>query len=415
MCIALAVLLWTLAAGDLMEGAGTWPQFRGPDGQGRSSARNLPLRWSENENLSWKTPIPGRGWSSPVVDQGEVWLTTATDGGKSLRAVAVNFADGRIRKNVALLHLEDPPTINPKNSYASPTPVVEEGMLYAHFGTFGTVCLDTKTSSIVWTNQDLRLDHKEGPGGSPILYGNLMIFHCDGMDVQYVAALNKRTGKLAWKTSRPSELPENPDYRKAYCTPLVVRAAGRDQLISPGADWVVAYDPATGEEIWRVRYQGFSNVPRPIAGDGRVFICTGYMKPQLWAIEPTGQGDITKSHVRWRLTQQVPANPSPLLVEDRIYLVSDQGIASCVDAGTGKVHWKERLGGNYSASPIYAAGRIYLCSEEGKTSVIEPGDTFKRLAENQLDGQIMATPAIVEPAILLRTDTHLYRIQDKAG
>lgn len=397
----------------------SWPQFRGPDGQGRADARRVPQTWSESENIVWKRPIPGRGWSSPVIRGAGIWLTTATTDESSprivLHALEVNLNDGRVTRDIELFAVAGPPKINAKNSHASPTGVLEPGRFYAHFGSLGSAAIDTETGAVVWTNRDLVVDHKEGPGSSPIIWEDLFIVHCDGIDAQYVAALDKATGTLVWKTPRPTELPENTDFRKAYSTPLVIEVAGTAQLISPGADWVIAYEPRTGKEIWRVHYSGFSNVPRPVFDGERVAICTGFMKPQLWAIDPKGRGDVTASHVRWQHTAQVPANPSPILVGDDLYMVSDQGIVHCLNAKTGRVNWKERIGGNFSASPILAAGRLYFFDEEGVTTVLEPGAKPRILARNELDGSIMATPAVIDPAFILRTDQALYRIESVTG
>jgi hypothetical protein len=265
---------------------------------------------------------------------------------------------------------------------------------------------------VLWRNNDLHLDHKEGPGTSPVLWGNLLIINCDGMDVQYVAALDKNTGKLAWRSNRPGKIHDNPDFCKAYATPLVVETGMRTELVSPGAHQVLAYDPASGETLWRVGYDGFSNVPRPLSGFGMVYICTGYMKPQLWAIRVGGDGDVTDSHVAWKFERQAPANPSPILVDDAIYMTNNTGILSCVDAQTGKTRWTERLGGNFCASPIYGDDKIYFCSEEGLTTILEPGDKFHKLAENQLDGVFMASPAVRGNSLFLRTDKALYRIEE---
>jgi outer membrane protein assembly factor BamB len=387
-----------------------WPQFRGPTGQGHADSTGLPLAWSETENVAWKTAIPGRGWSSPVVEEGQIWLTTATDEGRKLSALAVDVASGRIVHEVPLFEVDTPLKINAKNSHASPTSVIEPGRVYVHFGTTGTACLDTKTGKVQWTNQELQLDHKEGPGSSPILWNGLLIVNCDGIDVQYVAALDKSTGKLVWKADRPGPLNANPDFRKAYGTPLVIRRNGRDELVSNGADQVIGYDPATGRQLWRLGYQGFSNVPRPVAGPDLVYLATGYNKPQMWAFRPPA-AEGQEPEVVWRCLKQAPSNPSPVLVGDRLYMVSDQGVLTCLDAATGKQVWTERIGGSYSASLLCADGRIYIFSEDGQTTVVQPGDRFELLARNTLDGSIMATPAVVGSAIFVRTDSHLYRIE----
>jgi len=388
-----------------------WPQFRGPDGQGHAVAHDLPDTWSETENITWKTAISGRGWSSPVVLGDQIWMTTALDEGHSLHAICVDRKSGQIVHNVEVFQVEAPPTINEKNSYASPTSVIEPGRIYVHFGTLGTACLDSQSGRIVWTNRDLRLEHKEGPGSSPIVCRDFLIVNCDGMDVQYVVALDKKTGKIVWKTDRPGPLPENKDFRKAYATPLVIDLQGREQLVSTGAHQVLGYDPATGAQLWRVPYEGFSNVPRPLFDGELLYICTGYMKPQLWALRPLADGTFAESEIAWKMTKQVPANSTPIIVGERIFMVSDQGVATCLDKRTGSEIWKERLGGSYSASPVFGDGKLYFSSEEGVTTVLAPRDQFESLSKNQLEGSIMGSPAICDTAIFLRTDQHLYRIE----
>ncbi len=396
---SMAVLLLSLSTPVL---ASDWPQFRGPTGQGHSDERGLPLTWSETKNVRWKVAIPGKGWSSPVIQGDRIWLTTATEEGKSLRAVSVDRNTGAILLNVEVFRLKSLGKINSKNSYASPTPVLEGDRVYLHFGAHGTACI-TQSGEIVWKT---RLDYdngEHGGGGSPVIYQNLLIVSCDGLDVQFVVALDKLTGKVRWKKSREGY--------QAYTTPLVVPLAAGDQVISPGAFRAIAYEPLTGKELWQVKYgEGFSNVPRPVYGEGFVFICTGFQQPSLLAVRLDGRGDITKSHIAWTLKRGAPLTPSPLLVGGELYLISDNGIASCVDAKTGVPHWQVRLGGNHSASPIYADGRIYFLSEEGESVVILPGKQFKPVAQNQLDGQTLASMAVAGGSIFVRSLTHLYRL-----
>lgn len=389
---------------------GDWPQFRGPDGQGHAGQCGLPLRWSETDNVRWKVPVPGRGWSSPVVLGDRIWITTATDSGRSLRAVSIDRQTGRLLYDVEVFASEPLP-VNPKNSHASPTPVVEPGRLYVHFGTLGTACLDADTGNALWADRSLTLEHKEGPGSSPVLYGNLLILTCDGMDKQYVAALDKSTGRLVWRADRTGVQSPNPDFRKAYATPLVVRVNGDDQLISPAADRVIAYDPSTGKEIWRSEYKGFSNVPRPVVGADTIFVCTGFVRGELVAIRAGGQGDVTRTHEAWRLGKSIPNIPSPLLVGQELYLVSDRGVATCVDSRSGRVHWTTRLDGDFSASPLFADGRVYFFSEANHTTVVAAGTKLRVLAVNELSGRLQATPAVAGPALFLRSDTHLYRLE----
>lgn len=372
--------------------------------------QEIPLSWSEQESVVWKTPIAGAGWSSPLIGDGLAWLTTATNNGTSLRVIAVDVESGQVRHDLEVFQLENPPAINTKNTYASPTGILEAGRLYVHFGTFGSACIDTKSASIIWTNRELVLDHKEGPGSSPVIAGDLFIVNCDGIDQQYVAALNKLNGELVWKTTRTGTLNANPDFRKAYSTPLLVKSQGQDLLVSTGADQVIAYDPQTGKEIWKARYDGFSNVPRPITAGHLVIICTGYMKPTLMALRTDGTEDVTQSHVEWIYRNNVPANASPVLVQGNVFMVSDQGVGTALEAESGKKVWQDRLGGNFTASLLATNDRVYFFSEEGEATVVEAASPFAVLAKNKLEGRILATPAAMPGALLIRTDSHLYRI-----
>lgn len=381
-----------------------WPEFRGPSGQGHSDEHGLPLMWSETKNVKWKTAIPGKGWSSPAILADRIWLTTATEEGKSLRAISVDLKTGAILVNVELFRLKSLGALNAKNSLASPTPVLEGDRVYLHFGANGTACIN-QTGEILWKT---KLDYdngQHGAGGSPVIYDDLLIISCDGLNVQYVAALDKQTGKVRWRKYRQGY--------QAYTTPLVVRLPAGDQVISPGALRAISYEPRTGKELWQVTYgEGFSNVPRPVYGNGLVYICTGFQQPSLLAVRVDGKGDVTKSGIAWSVQRGVSLTPSPLLVGEELYFVSDNGIASCLNAKTGAQHWQMRLGGNYSASPIYADGRIYFLSEEGQSVVIAPGKEFKALAQNQLDGQTLASMAVSSGSIFIRSQTHLYRLSN---
>ena len=382
-----------------------WAEFRGPTGQGHSSEQNLPLEWSESRNIAWKVPVPGLAWSSPVVANGRVWVTTAVAdrGAVSLRLLAFDAASGHQGLDVEVFRIGRAGEINPKNSHASPTPIVEDGRVYVHFGANGTAAL-TESGAVVWKAR-FPYESQHGSGGSPILHGDLLIFSCDGGDAAFVIALDKRTGKTRWKTWRRQP------WDQAYTTPLVIRIGDRDEVVSVGAYRTAAYDPASGKEIWRVGYpEGFSNVPRPVFGHGLVYIATGFQQPSLLAVRADGTGDVTKTHVAWTLTRSAPLTPSPLLVGDELYLVSDIGIATCLDARTGAIHWQQRLGGDYSASPIAADGRIYFLAEQGVTTVIAPGKEFRRIAVNTLDGTTLASMAVAAGSIFIRSDRHLYRI-----
>ncbi|MEI6350951.1 MAG: PQQ-binding-like beta-propeller repeat protein [Verrucomicrobiota bacterium] len=391
--------------------ADEWPQFRGPDGQGRSDAIDLPLTWSETENVKWKSAIPGEGWASPVVSGSQIWMTTATDAGKSLRAVCVDFETGKLLKDVEVFHIETPRPKHPLNSYASPSPIIENGQLYVHFGNYGTACLSTDTGMIVWQRQDLLFnDQNNGPGGTPVLWKNHLIFSCDGTDVRFVIALDKHSGKTVWKTDR-SYKGDKPPNMPAYGTPLVANVNGMDQVVAPGTNRVAAYDPDTGKELWFVNYIGFSEAARPIFGDGLLYVSAGHTRT-LYAIRPDGAGDITSPGVVWKTNQQACQMPSPVLVGNRFYMIGDDtGVASCLDSATGREIWKEKIGGKFCASLLAAGDRVYFFDRDGLTTVVGAGDSFKVLAKNQLESGFMSSAAVAGKALVLRTKTHLYRIE----
>lgn len=398
------VAAWLLTITTAAASQQDWPQFRGPGGQGHSAATGLPTNWNEAQNVLWKAAVSGLGWSSPAVAGGRIWVTTATgQRDVSLRALAFDFETGREVVNVEVFQVKSARAINAKNSWASPTPIVENDVVYVHFGADGTAALTT-AGEIIWKAR-FPYESQHGGGGSPVLHGDVLIFSCDGSDTAFVVALDKRTGKVRWKT--PRRYPAD----QAYSTPLVIRVGDRDQVVSVGAYRAAAYDPESGKEIWRVSYaDGFSNVPRPVYGHGLVYIATGFQQPTLIAVRPDGTGDVTKTHVAWTLGRGAPLTPSPLLVGDELYVVSDGGVVSCLDARSGTIHWQERFGGTYSASPIFADGRIYFLSEQGVAIVAAPGKELRRLAANALDGSTLASMAVAGGSIIVRTDRHLYRI-----
>jgi outer membrane protein assembly factor BamB len=402
LCCSFLLFLVIAAAQEAAE----WPEFRGAGGQGHAAAGHIPQEWSETRGVAWKTPVAGRGWSSPVVGHGRVWLTTsvADARGASLRVLAFDVETGRELLNVEAFRLPSANLKNPKNSHASPTPAVEDGRVYVHFGAEGTAALDAGSGEVVWAKK-FPYASQHGGGGSPVLYGDLLIFSGDGHYEAWVIALDKRTGSVKWKTERRKP------FDQAYTTPLVIRVNGRDQVVSVGAYRAAAYDPQTGREIWIVSYgQGFSNVPRPVFAHGLVYVTTGFFQPAVLAVRPDGTGDVTATHVVWSTTRGAPFTPSPIVVGDELYVISDLGVLSCFDAKTGTLHWQERLGGNHSASPIYADGRIYFLSEEGVATVIAPGRTFQKLGVNEIDGATLASMAVAHGSIFIRSLTHLYRI-----
>ncbi len=392
--------------------ADNWAEFRGPNGDGHGEAKNLPVTFSDTENVTWETPIKGKGWSSPVVWGNEIWMTTATEDGTSLSAVRVDLKSGKVTYDKRVFFIKKPQYINPFNSYASPTPAVEEGRVYVHFGAHGTAAIDTNTGKVLWTRQDLPCDHFRGPGSSPILFENLVILTFDGFDLQYVVALDKNTGDTAWKTDRNIDYgTDDGDFMKAYGTPRVITVNGQPQLISPSAGATIAYDPQSGKEIWRVKSGGMNASARPLWANGMIYATTAAGGWQLFAVRPEGEGDITNSQKALKYAKAVPTRSTPILVDDLIYMVNDAGIFSCVEAKTLKPVWVQRLGGNYTASPVYADGKLYFFSQEGECPVLEPGREFKLLAKNKLEEGCMASPAIADNALLVRTKTHLYRIE----
>jgi outer membrane protein assembly factor BamB len=408
-----------------------WPDYRGPSANGHASAPGakkalgLPLHWSESENVKWKTAIHDLGWSTPVVMGGKVWLTTATKDGHDFYVLCVDAGSGKVLLDKKLFHADKPePLGNAMNCYASPSPVLEKGRVYVHFGTYGTACLDSDSYKVLWTRDDLHCRHWRGPGSSPVVYKDLLILTMDGIDVQYIVALNKKTGKTVWKTPRSvkwDDLDRNGkpiaggDLRKGYGTPIFLSVNGKTQMISTAAKALYSYDPETGKEIWQVRHHGHSSAARPVFGLGMVFLSTAYGKTELLAVRPDGKGDVTDSHVAWRTVRGSMQKPSPVLVDGLLYTVSDDGgVVTCLEAKNGKEVWRQRVGGSYSACLLYADGHLYCFSMEGKAAVLKAGRKAEVLATNKLADGFMASPAVSGKALILRTKTHLYRIEEGA-
>ncbi|TAK96093.1 MAG: quinonprotein alcohol dehydrogenase [Verrucomicrobia bacterium] len=407
-----------------------WPDFRGPwcDGHaaapGDTNLLGLPLRWSETENVKWKTPIPHRGWSTPVVLGQQIWLTTATLDGHDFFAICVDADSGKILFNERIFHCDKPePLGNDLNGYASPSPVIEAGRVYIHFGSYGTACLETSSFKVLWKRDDLPCRHFRGPGSSPVLFNDLLILTMDGIDLQYLVALDKKTGKTIWKTDRTANWNDldsdgqpkgGGDFRKAYSTPLIVDFHGKKQLLTVGSKAAYAYDPQTGKEIWKLNHPGFSPASRPLFDGTDAFLSTGNGKAEMLAVRVDGQGDVTDTHVVWRNARGVPRMPSPVLVSDLLFMVNDGGIATCLEAATGQQVWQERLGMECAASLLYADGRVYCFGQDGKATVLKSAREFEILATSKLESGFMASPAVCGSAMILRTKTHLYWIEEKA-
>lgn len=413
-CIGLVFAMLITAQGD-------WSQFRGPLGTGFiPNGSKLPAEWNESKNIDWKIDLPGRAWSSPVVSGDTLWLTNADEKGHELSVISIDAKSGKLGFIKQLFHVDKPQYAHKFNTYASPTPIIEGSYVFLTWGSAGTACLNTKTKKVLWTRDDFVCDHFRGSGSSPILYENLLILTFDGADFQYVAALDKRSGKTIWKTDRSVDFQDlgadgkpfrDGDVRKGYSTPHIIKHGGITQLISIGAMACYSYDPLSGREIWRITERAqHSASTRPVYGQGLVFYPTGFAKGQLLAVDPGARGEAAETHIKWRLKRSVGNKPSILLIKEHIYMIADGGVASCVEAKSGKVLWSERIGGNYSASPVTDGKRIFFFSEEGKTTVVAAKPEYNVLAINQLDDGFMASPAVHKQTFILRTKSHLYRI-----
>lgn len=386
-----------------------WPQFRGPGGQGHATG-TLPLRGPALPGPTYKVPVPGKGWSSPVVSGGTVYLTSAipAPGTKTLEltVLAYDLASGKETWRTGVFREEaSAPRIHAKNSHASPTPIVSGDRLFVHFGHMGTAALDTG-GKIIWKTPGLYAKPVHGNGGSPVLVGGLLVFSCDAIDLQEVVALSAETGKPAWRTKRDT----TPGKPFSFCTPLVIEEKGRNVVVCPGSDVVQALDASTGKEVWRLEYTGYSVIPRPVAGSGLVYLSTSYDKASLLAVRLGGSGNVTSTHLAWKLDKYAPHTPSPLLTPGALYVVSDAGTLSRLNPKTGVPAWQERLSGHYSASPVLArGGLILLASEEGDLTVVRDSARFEKVATASLGERSLASPALLSGTLLVRGEENLYR------
>ena len=396
-----------------------WTHFRGSKLNGIAQVNSCPVKWSPDSNIVWKSKIHGIGWSSPVTYEDQIWLTTATEDGKEMYAVCIDFNSGETMFNINIF---SPDSIYRKhniNSYATPTPCIEKDRVYVHFGKYGTACLSTKDGSIIWERNDLECLHIQGPGSSSILYKNLLILHLEGTDRQLITALDKTTGKTLWETERPKSVYDQlePIGKKAYITPLIIDVKGRDFMISNGSAACMAYDPNTGKEIWRIIRGVDSTIAMPFHEDGTVYFHTGFEVDEkknkfaeLMAVNPDGQGNIASTNIKWKLETPILQLSTPAIKDGLIYNVDTKNMMMCLDANTGETIWSHRLRGKYNASPIIAAGKVYFSSTNGKTTVIDEGRTLKIIAENSLEGEIWTTPVAIKDNLLIRTSEFLYRI-----
>lgn len=416
-----------------------WNQFRGNRGDGHSPSAALPLNFAEGSpEIVWKTDIPGKGWSSPVVWEKQVWVTTGPEVQNPpgltdfaaipdtptpeletpilLSAIGLDLNSGQKIYDIPVFAVTRPQFTHQTNSYASPTSVIEQDRLYVHFGTYGTACIDTTNGKILWHRSDLHCHHWRGAGSSPIVHHDLLYLSFDGYDQQFIVALNKRSGETVWQRNRDIDFgTDDGDAKKAYSTPHVIAVEGKEMLISPHAAGTTAYDPASGETLWVLHHPGMNAAARPLFGNNLLYINVGDARESMLAIDPTGIGPRGEDHVRWRLGRMTPKRPSQLLAGERLFLLEDKGVLACLDARTGDVLGSSRISGNYWASPILAGDRIYACSQEGKVSVIAATPDFEVLATNQLDEGMIASPAVAGNSLILRTFKSVYRIENTAG
>ena len=391
--------------------AQNWPEFRGPEGKGTANCPSFPVT-ELKQHIRWEVELEGKAWSSPVIWDDQVWVTNATEDGVRMWVSCFDLASGKRLHHQTLHEYQkaDLDFCHETNSYASPTPVIEAGRIYTHFGRYGTSCLDTQTGEILWQRTDLECDHYRGPASSPILYGDLVIVAFDGADQQYVVALSKQTGETVWKTDREIDYGTDVgDRMKSYGTGTIFRVDGKPLLVYPSAVATIAYEPSTGSPIWTVYHDGMNASARPLQiPSGDLLISNGM--GQMIAVNPVGTGNITEQNIRWKLAKGVAKKSTPLVIGERIFMVSDQGIASCLDPADGRVIWQSRLKGKFSSSPVFDGQSILIGSEEGVLYAFAAEEEFKLLGKTTFDSGFKATPALVDGQLVLRSFYRLYCI-----
>jgi len=415
--ILVALAVFCLTQSDLHQASGVdaWPRFRGPTDDGVAPPMRSPIKWDRETNVRWRTELPGQGWSSPVIGDGVVYLSAAIPrdddpaGDYDLALLMVDAQTGALRQVSKLLAQESKTAaaIHKKNSHASPTPLIDGDHVYVHFGHQGTVCTD-RAGNIVWIDREHSFPPVHGNGGSPVLVADKLIFTCDGSSDPYVVALDAKTGREAWRTPRPVDAPR----KFSFATPTIIDSPEGPLVVAPGSDCVLALDPEDGKIQWWARYDGYSVVPKPVVSEGRILVATGFGPTKLLAVRLGGSGDVTQTHIDWEVDKGVPKTPSVIAHQGLVYLISDDGIGLCIDAKSGDIVWRNRIGGNHSASPILVDDKLYFTSEEGVTTVVRTGREFEELARNDLQEAILASPAAAQGAIFIRTDAALYRIEE---
>jgi len=397
-----------------------WTHFRGTNLNGIAENENIPLKWDDTV-IKWKTEIHDKGYSSPVVYENQVWVTTAKPEGKELYAVCIDFKTGKIIYNIKVFTPDEVERKNSVNTYATPTPCIEKGFVYVHFGDMGTACINTINGSVVWKRTDFKFKNVHGPASSPVIYKNLVILHFEGSDVRYIVALDKTNGKLIWRSDRPAEPYEllSEVGKLAYITPLIINVKGRDMLISNGSAICQAFDPNNGKEIWRVVDGAETTIAMPFTEKGVLFWYTGFnvaadggYYTDLLAVNPEGNGDITGTNIIWKKKDKTSSNQmlSPVIKDGLIYTVTTMNNMMCIDGATGKEVWSIHVASDYNASPICVNDNIWFFSVKGEVLVLKAGRTYEVVASNQMDSGIWATPAILRNSVIMRTQNYLYRI-----
>ncbi|HXG12585.1 MAG TPA: PQQ-binding-like beta-propeller repeat protein [Gemmataceae bacterium] len=387
--------------------AENWPRWRGPDGNAVSSESPLPQRWGKKENVRWKVRVPGEGFSSPVVWEDRVFLTSAFDGGTRRVVHCLDFPSGRFLWTGEVRH-PHPEQTSAMTGHAAPTPATDGRHVVAFFGNAGVVCYD-RDGRQLWRHELPEFDSELGLASSPVLGRDRVFLVCDhdgdrfrSFD-SFLLALDLKTGKPLWKTDRHK-------LYRSWSTPILVPTAdGGQELVVNGEERLRGYDPETGKELWQVGGMTAWVTPSPVFGRGLIFATSGKDGPTL-AVRPGGRGDVTATHVVWQHKRGGPYVCSPVLYGDYLYVHTEQGILSCYEAATGKLQYRERLDGKFIASPVAGDGKVYCTNEDGTTFVVRAGPRFEVLARNALEEYTLASPAISAGRLLLRTERHLYCI-----
>ncbi|MDO4587645.1 MAG: PQQ-binding-like beta-propeller repeat protein [Planctomycetia bacterium] len=398
-----------------------WPEFLGPNGLGIAESNNVsaPITWSEEKNIAWKVEVPGCGWSSPVIWDNQIWLTTSIENETKRLAICYDLNSGQKLLETTVFEVAEKERCHSVNSFASSTSVIEDGRLYVHFGAIGTAAIDSATGEKIWERTDIQWEPIQGYGASPILFENLLILTCDGTDFQFLIALNKETGETVWKTERSADFEGIvPLFRKGYCSPLVVHYQGIDYLLSSSSKSAYAYDPRTGQERWRFDFPldvSETSTMRPKVWNNRVVVNSGFgTKATLFALDFTQSGILTEEDIIWENDNNINQCLTPVLVNDHLFGADGRGIIYCISMETGETIWTKRIGGGHWASPVAQKERIYFFNDQNETVIIANNpEECQIIAKNQLDDGCMATPAFIGNAIILRTKTHLYRIENQ--